>query len=125
MAYRKFVDEQGIWWQVWDVLPDDAERRLRERRKIHTPPTGQDNRGLLDRRRLAPFRTTVPSELANGWLAFQSLAHKRRYWPIPPGWQELSDSELRALCRKAQEVLSRVPDRFDTGEMGGAAPPAV
>lgn len=124
MAYRKFVDEQGIWWQVWDVLPDDAERRLRERRKIHTPP-GQDQRGLIDRRQPAPFRTTVPSELANGWLAFQSLAHKRRYWPIPVGWQDLPDSELRALCRKAHEVLSRVPDRFDTGEMGGAAPPAV
>lgn len=124
MGYRKFVDEQGIWWQVWDVLPDDAERRLRERRKIHTPP-GQDQRDLIDRRTLAPFRTSVPSELANGWLAFQSLVHRRRYWPIPAGWQDFPDSELRALCREAHEVLSRVPDRFDTGEMGGAPPPAV
>lgn len=124
MGYRKFVDEQGIWWQVWDVRPDDAERRLRERRKIHAPPGGEDQRGLLDRRSLAPFHTTVPSELANGWLAFQSPAQKRRYWPIPAGWEDLSDSDLRILCRKAQPVLSRTPQTLTTGEMGGAPPRA-
>lgn len=125
MGHRKFVDEKGIWWQVWEVLPDDAEHRLRERRQVHTPPKGRDNRGLVDRRRRASFRSTVPPELANGWLAFQSLAQKRRYWPIPAGWQALPDSELRVLCREAHEVVSRVPNHFDTGEMGGAAPPAV
>lgn len=125
MGFRKFVDEKGIWWQVWDVLPDDAERRLRERRKIHTPPAGEDKRGLFDRRRTAPFRSTVPSELGDGWLAFQSLAQKRRYWPIPAGWKDLSDSQLRVLCREAHEVQSGVPQNFDTGEMGGAPPRAV
>ena len=125
MGYRKFVDEKGIWWQVWEVLPNDAERRLRERRKIHTPPSGEDKRDIIDRRKPAPFRTTVPSELAEGWLVFQSVAHKRRYWPVPAGWQDFPVSELRTLCREAHEVLSRFPDRFDTGEMGGAAPPAV
>ncbi len=124
MGYRKFVDENGVWWQVWDVLPDDAERRLHERRKVHTPPEGEDQRGLLDRRRPPPFRTTVPSELVNGWLAFQSLSQKRRYWPIPQGWDALSDADLRVLCREAHEVASRLPPGLSTGEHGGAASPA-
>jgi hypothetical protein len=124
MAYRKFVDENGAWWQVWDVRPSDAERRLRERRMIHAPPDGEDKRTLIDRRRPMSPLTTVPSDLANGWLAFHSLSQKRRYWPIPPGWEELTDSELRVLCSEAHTVASRVPPAFDTGEHGGPAPPA-
>lgn len=122
MGYRKFVDEHGVWWQGWDVLPDDAERRLRERRKVHTPPEGEDQRDLIDRRRPAPVRTAVPSHLVNGWLAFQSVSQKRRYWPIPPGWEALTDADLRALCREAHEVGPHVPPDFNTGEHGGPAP---
>lgn len=123
MGNRKFADENGVWWQVWDVLPDEADRRLGERRKVHTPPENVEQRTLLDRRRSA-FRATVPADLVNGWLAFQSVSHKRRYWPIPPAWEDLPDAELRALCREAHEVVSSVPKGVNTGEQTDPVPRA-
>ena len=28
MAYRTFVDSNGLEWQTWDVLPKGVERRI-------------------------------------------------------------------------------------------------
>jgi hypothetical protein len=111
LSYRKFLDDQGTLWQVWDVRPEDAERRIRERRVHHNPPDGE-RRGILDRRGHLAVRTDLPPELRGGWLVFQSPHLKRRYWPIPAQWEQLSLGEIRMLCEMAQAVA-----RADTGAL--------
>jgi len=32
MAYRTFVDSNGLEWQTWDVVPKGVERRIADRR---------------------------------------------------------------------------------------------
>jgi hypothetical protein len=37
-----------------------------------------------------------------GWLAFQSRTDKRRITPVPAGWAQMTDEELRALLDRAE-----------------------
>src|SRR5438270_13673019 len=34
MAYRIFIDSNGMEWQAWDVLPRGVERRMADRRVL-------------------------------------------------------------------------------------------
>jgi hypothetical protein len=111
LSYRKFLDGEGTLWQVWDVRPDEAERRMRERRIRHEPQ-GADRRGIMDQRGNLAVRTDLPPELRGGWLVFQSPNSKRRYWPIPDQWDQLSVGEMRMLCE-----LAHVVARPDTGAL--------
>ena len=52
---------------------------------------------------------TYPGSAANvrpgfegGWLGFECEAERRRLAPVPDGWEEASDDELRALLARAQ-----------------------
>jgi hypothetical protein len=106
VSYKTFIDDDGTPWQVWDVRPEDTERRLRERRLIHDPPR-EERRGVVDRRAARAVRADLPSELKDGWLVFQSALGRRRHWPIPADWERLPLAELRALCSQAKDVVRR------------------
>jgi len=43
----------------------------------------------------------IPSELRDGWLAFQGRTSKVRLAPIPEGWMLLSDEQLSSLVARS------------------------
>jgi hypothetical protein len=45
--------------------------------------------------------------LANGWLAFESNAERRRLAPIPAAWHLMPEERLRALWRTAEALPPR------------------
>jgi hypothetical protein len=103
MAYRTFVDDRGHYWQVWDSHPQVYERRQNDRRKLQIVRKGPERR-VADRRSARQTRTQLEGPLANGWLTFESFREKRRIAPIPAHWEELPNSELIALCARANPV---------------------
>lgn len=107
MAYRTFVDSNGSYWQVWDSQPSRVERRVTASdRRNHTPFPwkGAERRDGTDRRMTSQRRITLSEGYGSGWLTFESLEEKRRLVPIPPRWDDLSQTELRVLCDKAKRV---------------------
>jgi len=42
--------------------------------------------------------------LERGWLCFQAGEERRRFAPIPPGWDELPDGVLRVMLDIANRV---------------------
>ena len=80
MAHRTIVDEQE---QVWDVFAVSTVASTAR-------------------------RVLVQADLQSGWLAFQCGEQRRRLAPLPPGWDEMSDTALRALMDKASPIASRV-----------------
>ena len=76
---RKFIDEDGVKWEVWEVGNP----------AIHGSLTAQL---LAERRR-------------SGWLVFESATgEKRRLAPYPSDWATVSDFELAHWCAKAVRV---------------------
>ena len=80
MAERTFTDPDGTEWQVWSVVPGEHSEWPEHARKH------------------------LPDAMAEGWLCFESAGEKRRLHPLPPGWDERGDDELRALCTQAVRV---------------------
>lgn len=91
MAHRTFRDSLGRTWDVWEVYPTFADRRV-------TPP-GQPV--AMERRTRTEPRASVRSEWRHGWLAFETRSERRRLAPPPDNWQQLSDAELVVLLEKA------------------------
>lgn len=83
MSTRVFVDRSGMEWLVWHVTPGQHTGQ-----RIHI--------------------TTLPDELAEGWLAMESPAGKRRFYPVPPDWEHLPDDKLDVLLQAAVPVATRV-----------------
>ncbi len=107
MGYQTFVDRDGSYWQVWDSQPTRVERRLRgSDRRNHKPFqwNGAERRVGPDRRLTEQRRINLSAGHGAGWLTFESLDEKRRLIPIPPGWENLSQAELRVLCERARRV---------------------
>jgi hypothetical protein len=71
---RTVVDKHGREWSVWAVTP-------------------QQDAGI-----------GVRQEFAAGWLAFRFAEQRLRLSPIPPGWEAMSDPELRACLGRARHV---------------------
>lgn len=116
MAHRTFTDRTGTHWDVWDVVPQWADRRTgNERRRVKLedvpdPPVLDQRRG--DERRtgalpdVAP-RVKIGHDFSGGWLAFESRGERRRLSPIPPHWESAPDSELADWCTKASAAPKR------------------
>ena len=110
MAHRTFTDALGMEWDVWEVHPQLAERRTRERRgrgaAAQPSRVARDRRLLRDRRRhaVAEVRLRITDGFERGWLVFQSAVEKRRLAPIPPHWDECSETLLGDLCDRATPV---------------------
>ena len=94
MSYRRFDDTEGRSWEAWEVHPSTVERRLNQDRRA-------ERRKTKDRRVAPEIRLIVPRELADGWLALQGRSERLRISPIPDGWMNLSDEELRRLVIRA------------------------
>ena len=84
-GHRQFVDERGVSWDAFAVLPTT------------------DARGLV----------RLPEQYQQGWLCFESATEKRRLGPIPEHWQAASNEELRRMRDSAQPVPHRAtsPDQ--------------
>ncbi|HEX6058591.1 MAG TPA: hypothetical protein VFZ11_06190 [Gemmatimonadaceae bacterium] len=80
MPLREFTDRTGEEWRVWDITPD----------RLHPSSRAGDYlQGFVD-----------------GWLVFEPArgGEKRRLYPVPVDWQELSDEALDLLCQRAESV---------------------
>ena len=99
MPHRQFIDSKRTKWEVWDVEPSHAERRLNGGDRRRKDRTSGERRQVEDR-----ARVRIASNLAHGWLAFESKHDRRRLSPIPPGWDELDERELERLCELARSI---------------------
>lgn len=125
MAYRSFIDAQGAFWEVWEVQPQNAERRHTgvDRRRVRSAGDGDDDHWgddppVFDRRighdrrggtagANAPRRALLGGAMSQGWLAFESTGERRRLCPIPPDWSAATTGELAALCARADSARLR------------------
>lgn len=108
MAYRTFVDSNGVEWQSWDVVPKGAERRISERR-VHFESVSFADRRRANRRTVQGRWTLLTSRLRDGWLCFESLQGRRRLTPIPADWEDCSARVLESYCRSASPVKLSSP----------------
>lgn len=107
MAFRDFVDSDGLEWQAFDVIPRTTERRTAERRsgEVRSVEEGSDTeRRESDRRFVGVGRAALTPTVRSGWLVFERGAERRRLSPIPENWHRLTDSELDAYLRVARPV---------------------
>lgn len=98
----KFVDVNGVLWQVWDVKPTHTfldRRRNRRRKQVPLDYSGPERRISDKRRRSADAGEQV------GWLAFDSKVGRKRLMGIPTGWGgDVTDAQLQEWCSKARDV---------------------
>lgn len=80
MAHRIYTDSAGIRWEVWDVRPSVS----------------------LDG--VSPPGSLLSEEAAEGWLTFQASHQRRRFYMVPEGWDQFTDSEMELLCKHAVPV---------------------
>lgn len=106
MPHREFHDSQSVRWDVWEVVPEAAERRLGDERR-HMP------RETLDRRHDRQPRYRVGAQMVDGWLCFECDTEKRRLAPIPDSWAGLGDVELERLCGTAVRAPRKTPRLAD------------
>ena len=86
-------DEHGVFWTVWEVVPQMSERR---RRRLG-PPGGKERRVL----QVGPF-AAIRADFAEGWLTFESRGERRRLAPPPKDWEHFPDGRLAELCARAE-----------------------
>ena len=110
MPLRMFRDDMGCEWRVWEVRPLRPERRSDDRRRTPVPVVHERREGG-DRRVLTETRVRLMNGLSHGWLAFDSDREKRRFAPIPLGWEMLPDGVLSRLCREARLTERRIDQR--------------
>ena len=83
MALREFSDDQGLRWRAWDILPG----------QLHPSTRSEDYmQGFED-----------------GWIAFESEdgSQRARLSPVPRGWEQGTEEELRALLAHAERPRKR------------------
>lgn len=106
MPHREFTDSQRVRWDVWEVVPEAAERRLSSDRRLAP-------RLSSDRRHEPQPRYRVGAQMVNGWLCFECETEKRRYAPVPCEWAALADGELERLCSAAVRAPRKTPRLSD------------
>ena len=98
---------------VWVVAPAWVDRRAEPDRRASLPggkkPVPIERRKSTRRRGLADSgpRVKISPEMTGGWLAFESAGDRRRLAPIPKGWEEATEAELRMLWAQAKIVPGR------------------
>jgi hypothetical protein len=101
---RNFLDGAGRQWQVWRVTPYAPvyrERRREARRTAGAPwPEAEERRTTPDRRK---------GDIQQGWLCFDCATERRRFFPIPSGWESYSDERLLRLLG-ASTPVRKTPD---------------
>jgi len=98
VTLRRFTDQNGIEWDVWEVIPPMADRRRAERRVL--PDRRERRRAAGDRRtttrrhRASGNYVRVSRGFENGWLCFSSGPQIRRLAPIPSEWNTADAEQL-------------------------------
>ena len=108
MGYRVFRDSQGTEWQTWDVVPQLAERRAADRRRVAAESTAIDVERRRAERRVVTGRGRRPvlsAGLDGGWLCFEATVEKRRLSPIPGDWLRCDEACLERYCQLARPAL--------------------
>lgn len=108
MAYRTFIDSDGVEWQAWDVLPKAVERRMTNRRMQHEAVPFPERR-RAERRTVDGRWTPLTSGLRDGWLCFDAAGARRRLTPIPADWEECPAPALERYCRSAMPARKSSP----------------
>ena len=98
-GYRTFTDSTGVDWEVWEVVPrglrlDAPDRRRGERRTVRAD-------SVRPERRYRDRRLGLASTLGGGWLVFRSAGERRRFAPVPDGWERWPEQELERHSRLA------------------------
>jgi hypothetical protein len=96
MPHRLLKDSKGRTWDVWDVLPERAERRF----------AAATVKPLVERRQTVEYRVPLSRKWVNGWLAFETTGEKRRLAPFPADWHQQDDSQLERLRDAATPTKS-------------------
>src|SRR5689334_21700219 len=79
---REFTDQDGCNWVVYAINDDAIE---------------------------APGRRYLPDAFRQGWLVFECGERKLRLAPIPAGWSDMRDDELKALLADAKPSTNTTP----------------
>ena len=106
MPHREFLDSMRVHWDVWEVIPEAAERRGGDDRRHAVRET-------VDRRHDHQPRYRVGALMVDGWLCFECETEKRRLAPIPDSWVGLADVELERLCGSAVRAPRKTPRLAD------------
>ncbi len=102
MLSRRFIDDSGNRWIVWQVGPAWAERRSGKDRRVMGAEALE--RAAFERREGGErrddatgsvTRVRIPEHLLEGWLAFEGPAGRRRLAPIPRDWEAATEAGLR------------------------------
>ena len=65
-------------------------------------------------------RRYLPDELLQGWLVFESGERKLRLVPVPAGWADTSDDQLRELLARARPTETTRPSGRHVQRESGA-----
>ena len=110
MAHRAFTDTNGVLWQVWEVIPQWADRRSGLSRRQRTEDDPDVDPPVIEQRRTPDRRQGLPDRyprirlkggLDGGWLAFESTGERKRLSPIPSAWEDAAEQQLEEWCRMA------------------------
>jgi hypothetical protein len=79
---REFTDQDGCNWVVYAINDAAIE---------------------------APGRRYLPDAFQQGWLVFECGERKLRLAPVPAGWSDLRNEELRTLLTQAKPTTNTTP----------------
>ncbi|HEU0015561.1 MAG TPA: hypothetical protein VFQ45_17930 [Longimicrobium sp.] len=91
MALRELYLDTSVW-RIWDVRPSDRGGAV-----------------------------GVRQVYVGGWLCIESGDEKRRYAPIPEGWEEFEEHELLELISQAEVAKHSSYDFNHRASLGDAA----
>ena len=57
----------------------------------------------------APGRRYLPDAFQQGWLVFECGERKLRLAPVPAGWSDMRDEQLRELLAMAKPTTTTTP----------------
>jgi len=112
MPLREFTSADQQTWQVWDTVPKTATedvvfaqnaQMLARAEQRHAAE--KSARGGVTAREVAGAalrRFTQGRE--HGWLTFMNGDQKRRFSPIPEGWEQWDEQRLADLLARAEPV---------------------
>jgi hypothetical protein len=109
MSQRTFADPNGTLWNVTAIQPQLTERRLSDRRSVSNSAVDfrAERRTEPDRRHQREVRAPVREGFERGWLVFDNGDEKRRFAPVPAGWEQMTAHELQTLCSRAKPAPQR------------------